>query len=134
MEAHGQFSPRLNQIMSLSCAGKVREGVFLILFLLVDPKCGGSHIFEKISTILLMFELMPNNVVCKSKVSSGEGCVFGRLSVCSAPSGFESDSLPNGLPSISSVFSIHRLGGHSRHVVPPCWEQNVQKFILITGS
>ena len=53
-----------------------------------------------------MFELMPSNVACKSKVSGGEDCLFGKLSVCSAPGGFESDSLPGGLPSISSMSSV----------------------------
>ena len=53
-----------------------------------------------------MFELIPNNVACKSKVSGEEDCVFGRLSVYSAPGGFESDSLPGGLPSVSSMSSV----------------------------
>ena len=33
-------------------------------------------------------------------------CVFGRLSVYPAADGFESDSLPGGLPSISSMSSV----------------------------
>ena len=82
-----------------------------------------------------MFELMLNNVACKSKVSGGEDCVFGRVSVYSAPDGFQSDSLPGGLPSISSMSSVfiglaairatwfHRVGSKC-----------TKKFILTTGS
>ena len=101
------FSPSESD-SELELYGEGERGRFLILFLslLVEPKCGGSHIFEKISAILLMFELMPSNVACKSKVSGGEDCLFGKLSVCSAPGGFESDSLPGGLPSISSMSSV----------------------------
>ena len=106
MGVHGRFSPRLNQILSFELWGEGERGRFLILFLLVDRKCGGSHIFEEISAILLMFELMPDNVACISKVSGGEDCVFFWHSVCSAPGGFQSDSLPGGLPSISSMSSV----------------------------
>ena len=96
------FSPSESD-SELDLYGEGEQGRFLFLFLLVEPQCGSSHIFEKISAILLMFELMPNNVACKSEVSSGEDCVFGKLPVCSAPGGFESGSLPGGLPYASSM-------------------------------